>query len=35
VLRLGSEPRKGEPFGSFLDAGGKLWATGPLRDETT
>jgi catechol 2,3-dioxygenase-like lactoylglutathione lyase family enzyme len=35
VLRLGSDPKKGEPFGPFLDAGGTLWATGPLRDETT
>ena len=27
VLRLGSSPRRDEPFGSFLDASGVLWST--------
>ena len=27
VLRLGSSPRRGEPFGSFLDARGVVWDT--------
>jgi uncharacterized glyoxalase superfamily protein PhnB len=25
VLRFGSEPKKGEPFGPFLDMHGRLW----------
>lgn len=27
VLRLGSSPRRDEPFGSFLDGAGVLWST--------
>jgi hypothetical protein len=25
VLRLGSDPKKGTPYGAFLDASGVLW----------
>jgi len=25
VLRFGSDPRKGEPYGSFMDMEGRLW----------
>ena len=27
VLRFGSDPKKDEPFGSFLDMHGRLWPT--------
>lgn len=27
VLRIGSEPKEGQPFGPFLDAAGVLWET--------
>ena len=29
VLRLGSEPREGEPHGPWLDMHGDLWTTKP------
>lgn len=28
VLRIGSEPREGEPEGEFLDASGRRWGKG-------
>ena len=35
VLRLGSDPLPGQPFGEFLDASGTLWGPVPSRSERT
>jgi len=30
ILRFGSDPKKGEPFGLFMDMNGRLWPPSPL-----